>query len=125
LSTSSTPPSVFRRPAELELTSAERGALAELRVEGRQRFGSRLRELALFGSRARGEGDADSDLDVAIVVDGLTWQEGREMGWLAGDLLTKYDVIVSPFAVSSDHMEQLRSRERLIAAEIARDGVPL
>jgi predicted nucleotidyltransferase len=84
-----------------------------------------LRELTLFGSRARGEGDEDSDLDVAIVVDGLTGQEGREMGWLVGDLLTAYDVIVSPFAVSIAYMEDLRSRERLIAAEIARDGVPL
>jgi hypothetical protein len=81
LSTSSPPPSVRRRPAELALTNTERQALSELREKVHERFGARLRELLLFGSRARGEGDADSDLDVAIVVDGLTGQEGREVGW--------------------------------------------
>lgn len=108
-----------------ELTPAERAALGELSANVRQRFGPRLRELLLFGSRARGEGDMDSDLDVAIVVEQLTAQEGRELGWLAGDLLTQYDVVVSPFAISAEHMDLLRSRERLIAAEIARDGVKL
>jgi uncharacterized protein len=120
-----TAPNLPEPLAQLALTTAERQAIEELRDTVRERFGGRLRELSLFGSRARGEGDQDSDLDVAIVVDALTGQEGREMGWLAGDLLTKYDVIVSPFAVSTEHMELLRSRERLIAAEIARDGVPL
>ena len=51
--------------------------------------------------------------------------EVRELGWLAGDLLTKYVVIVSPVAVALEPMEQLRSRERSIASEVARDGVSL
>jgi uncharacterized protein len=109
----------------LPLTESERQTLDELSRTVRARFGQRLRELTLFGSRARGEGASDSDFDVAIIVDDLTGDEGREMGWLAGDLLTKYEVLVSPFAISAEHMNLLRSRERLIAAEIARDGVHL
>ena len=35
-----------------------------------------------------------------------------------------YDVLVAPFIVSTEHITRLRSRERLIAAEIARDAVP-
>jgi hypothetical protein len=34
-------------------------------------------------------------------------------------------VLVSPFVVSTARIEDLRGRERLIAAEIARDAVPL
>lgn len=111
--------------ASLPLTADERQALSEFRTTALVRFGHRLRELLLFGSRARGEGTAESDVDVAVVVDDLTGEEGRQLGWLAGDLLTKYSVLISPFAVSTAHMNDLRSRERLIAAEIARDGVPL
>jgi predicted nucleotidyltransferase len=118
-------PSPPKTIASLPFTETERLTLDELSRTVRTRFGERLRELTLFGSRARGGGASDSDFDVAIVVDSLTGAEGREMGWLAGDLLTKYAVLVSPFAVSAEHMNLLRSRERLIAAEIARDGVHL
>lgn len=109
----------------MNLTRAETRALDELCASVRARFGARLRELALFGSRARGEGHEHSDLDVLVVVDDLTGAEAREVAQGAGDLLTAYDVLVSPFIVSTEHIARLRSRERLIAAEIARDAVPL
>jgi predicted nucleotidyltransferase len=79
----------------------------------------------MFGSRARGEGNEDSDVDVLVVVDDLTGSEARAVAQDAGDALTEHDVIVSPFVVSTEHIERLRSRERTIAIEIARDMVPL
>jgi uncharacterized protein len=109
----------------VNLTRAETRALDDLCATVRGRFGRRLRELALFGSRARGEGHEHSDLDVLIVVDDLTSAEAREVAHGCGDLLTAYEVLVSPFVVSAEHIARLRSRERLIAAEIARDAVPL
>ncbi len=105
------------------LLPSERAALDEFCAALRARFGARLRRIALFGSRARGEGDEDSDLDVFVEVDDLSHAEGREVGHLAGDMLTRHDVLLSPFAVSTAHFEHLRSRERLIAREIERDAV--
>lgn len=109
----------------MTLCADEKAALDALSAWLRARFGARLVELTLFGSRARGEGHEDSDLDVAVVVEGLTSAEGREIAWFCGDLLTAHNVIVSTFAVSRERMEELRRRERLIARDIARDGVPL
>jgi hypothetical protein len=59
-----------------------------------------------------------------VLVD-LTGSEARAVAQDAGDALTEHDVIVSPFVVSTEHIERLRSRERTIAIEIARDMVPL
>jgi hypothetical protein len=42
------------------LLDTERAALEQFCTAVRARFGDRLRELALFGSRARGEGGEDS-----------------------------------------------------------------
>jgi predicted nucleotidyltransferase len=44
----------------------------------RERFAERLRDLRLFGSRARGDADADSDVDVMVVVHELT--DGERAG---------------------------------------------
>ncbi len=104
---------------------SEKAALEELAAWLRRRFADRLCELGLFGSRARGEGSEESDLDVLVVVRGLTSAEGREIAQFRGDLLTRHGVLVSPFAVSSERMAELRARERRIAREIDRDAVPL
>lgn len=100
-------------------------ALSEFAAGVRDMFGDRVVAILLFGSAARGERNEESDLDVAVVVEGLSYAEGTACAHLAGDLLTKYDVIISPFAVSAERMNVLRSRERLIAAEIDRDGIAL
>jgi predicted nucleotidyltransferase len=109
----------------MHLLAGEAAAVDELCAWVRERFGDRVRELALFGSRARGDGDEDSDVDVLVVVDGLTGAERREIGQQSGDAVTNHDVIVAPFAVSAEHWNELVSRERAIAQEIERDRVPL
>jgi predicted nucleotidyltransferase len=109
----------------MSLLHSEEAALRAFGAWLRARFGARLRELALFGSRARGEGHAESDLDVLVVVDDLTSAEAREVARFRGDLLTEHGVLVSPFTVSAERMAELRARERRIAREIDRDGVPL
>ena len=109
----------------MRLLVSERAALDELAAWLRDRFGDRLCELGLFGSRARGEGSEESDLDVLVVVGGLSSAEAREIAQFRGDLLTRHGVLVSPFAVSSERMAELRRRERRIAREIDRDAVPL
>jgi predicted nucleotidyltransferase len=107
------------------LTRSETAALDQFCAWVRARFAGRVTQLALFGSRARGEGTRESDLDVVVVVLGLTGAEAREIGHAAGDAMTNHDVLLSPFAVSQERMTELRDRERLIASEIARDAVPL
>lgn len=107
------------------LCAAERAALDQLVAWIRRRFGARVVELTLFGSRARGEGNEDSDVDVLVAIDDVTSGEARDIAHLCGDLLTEHDVIVSPFVLATARLEELRRRERLIAREIRRDGVPL
>jgi predicted nucleotidyltransferase len=109
----------------MRLRQAEQAALAQLATWLRRELAGRLRELVLFGSRARGEGDDDSDLDVLVVVDDLAEGEARAIAHACGDLLTQHDVIVSPLVLSTERIAELRRRERLIAREIDRDGVSL
>lgn len=110
---------------QLPLSDVERAAVGEFVQWLRHRFGSRVSELRLFGSRARGEGNANSDLDLLVAVSGLTSGERREIGQMSGDALTHWDVLLSPLAMSSEHFAELRAGERRIAHEIDRDGIRL
>lgn len=109
----------------ITLRAAERTALDQLVGWVRGRFGARVRELTLFGSRARGQGDEDSDVDVLVAIDDVTSSEARDIAHFCGDMLTAHDVILAPFVLASARLEELRRRERLIAREIQRDGIAL
>lgn len=65
---------------DLPLEDAEWSALYEFTSGLSERFGARVSELCLFGSRARGEGHEESDLDVLVAIDELTPTNGAR--WL-------------------------------------------
>ncbi|MBI2892146.1 MAG: nucleotidyltransferase domain-containing protein [Deltaproteobacteria bacterium] len=107
------------------LTPAERAALKEFLSEARAALGADLIEARLFGSRARGEGTAESDVDVALVV---TWADrGRRHALydLAFDVGLRHGVSLAPLVLEQDRLEELRSRERLLAHDLDREGIPI
>lgn len=104
------------------MTSA---AVGEFAARVRDLFGPRVVRLALFGSHARSEATPDSDVDILVVIEGLTGEDGREIDAVVGDILTREDVLLSPLVLSAARFAELRSRERRLVAEIDRDGIPL
>jgi predicted nucleotidyltransferase len=95
-------------------------------VDGaRSRLGAVLLEARLFGSRARGEGDEESDLDVAFIVQAGGRARRREVQDLAFDISLRTGIQLSPLVIEEPDLALLRARERLLAAELDRDGRPL
>lgn len=91
------------------------------------RFGARVQELTLFGSRARGDAREDSDVDVLVVVDELSEPERGEvfgLAWSAGMGGDEY-VVLAPIPYSTAQARELRRREKRLMREIAEHGVPL
>lgn len=66
-------------------------AVRDFAREVRRAYGSRLKGLYLFGSRARGDHTADSDADVAVVLADGDWRVWDEKMRLAD---IEYDIIV-------------------------------
>jgi predicted nucleotidyltransferase len=94
------------------------------------RYGSRLKAVYLFGSRARGDYRPDSDADVAIFVDlpGQTRAELlRDQVNLSGeayDIWLETDIRIQPWIFSSDalvHPE--RDRNAHLLRRILNEGV--
>jgi predicted nucleotidyltransferase len=101
-----------------------RRVLAAYRQRLEARFGTRLRDVRLFGSWARGEATEDSDVDVAVIVDGLTREEWSEVIAMAVDVEGTEGTCLSPFAVFAEHFRELVDSRRRIARDILAEGIP-
>jgi hypothetical protein len=92
----------------------------------RARFGSRLHDVRLFGSAARGDWQEGSDVDVLILLDAV---RGPDRDWIA-EASTRIGILGSGMLLSTvtlpaERFEQLRRRERLFARDVDAQGLPL
>lgn len=92
-------------------------------TELRRRLGSSMRQVLLFGSRARGNAREDSDYDMLVVVERRTPEVRSIILEIEGRLMDRYGVLVATVLRSED--EWRRSQEFPLAINIAREGVVL
>lgn len=100
--------------------------LTEFRDRLLSKFGTRVLEVKLFGSYARGTPLEDSDVDVAVVLDRVDSHAERTFPMeLAGDLTINHGFVIVPLVLSKQELDFLREREELIAENLDRDGIAL
>jgi len=89
----------------------------------RRQMGKHLRELVLFGSRARGDATAESDYDCLVVVDRVTRLTKSIIDDAAGEVLYRFGAVLSAFPVSEEARRKRKYSPLFINA--AREGIPL
>ena len=105
------------------LSSEIRASVDRLRGSLQARFGSRLREIRLFGSHARGEARGDSDVDLLVLIDGLDWREAIEAIHLGADEELQSGVLLSPMPRATADFERLRAVESQFARAVDEEGI--
>jgi predicted nucleotidyltransferase len=90
----------------------------------RQRFGSRVSAVWLYGSAARGDWTAESDIDVLVLLDTVTDQD---IQWLVETAyrmgLLEHRLLIQPIAMTQQQFEHLAERERRFALDVLREGI--
>jgi predicted nucleotidyltransferase len=96
--------------------------LGRMKTELSGLYGSRLRGIYLFGSRARGEARLESDVDVLIVLDRILGYgaEVDRTGVLVSRLSLEYGVSISRVFVSE---EDWKSGESVFLANLREEAV--
>jgi predicted nucleotidyltransferase len=98
--------------------------LMELKTVLKGYLGERI-ELILYGSKARGDFAVESDIDIAIIVQGLTRELKNQILNLVADIELTHFTPLSTLVLSKEDFEFLKKRERRIALDIEREGIPL
>ena len=88
-----------------------------------------VRQILLYGSRARNDHRADSDVDVAVLLAGekqRTMDVALEMTDLALDILIEKGLVISPFPIwSEDWDDPSRASNPWLIRTIKTEGVAL
>jgi len=100
-----------------------RNILSEVKQELSRLYGARLKQVALYGSWARGDATDDSDIDLAIVLEGDVNQvlEIDRMIDVIFQTNLKYGVLISVYPVSEADYQAVRSP---LLLNLRREAVP-
>lgn len=107
------------------LSDPERVALTELLRLLQQRFGNRLRDVMLYGSKARGDFQPNSDVDVLVLLDHPSATDLRDAGGLGFDVWLATGVFLSLHIVDSAYWVAPAGEASLFARNVMRDGLSL
>jgi len=99
--------------------------LQELKRSLESLLGHQLINMVLFGSMARGDYHDESDVDVAVIVRGLTRKLKSQILDEVARLELEHHMPVSVLVLSDEEFNHLKKRERRIALDIEREGIPL
>jgi len=96
----------------------------KIRTELKKRYGSKVLQIILYGSYARGKATSESDVDFLVVVDDSLdpWEVRRGLDDVLLDILLKDGRLASVLVVPKSFYESYRSP---FLKQIHKEGIPL
>ncbi len=84
-----------------------------------------VRDLIVFGSRARGDSASDSDLDIFVEVSELTPEARRRISEIAWEVGFELDRVISTVVATRDQLQNGAMGANPLILNIEREGVRL
>ena len=85
------------------------------------KLGDRLRQVLLFGSRARGDATNESDYDLLVVMDEVDSTTTNQIDEIVGQALLEYGAVLSAFPIAEN--DRARRKYSPLLINVAREGV--
>jgi predicted nucleotidyltransferase len=109
----------------LKLSKKEQLALRKFKASLEKRLGGTLREVRIFGSRARGNARKNSDIDVLIITATGDWHVSDVIYDIATDILLEDGAVISPKVISEKDYKRLSKLRVPFIKNVAREGITI
>lgn len=107
------------------ITKKERDALQAFNQRLLSELGQQVRQVILFGSKARGDSAPDSDIDVLILAE----EEGRQLrktiSKISSQIGLDYDVCLGALLIADERWRQMSLERFSLCRNVERDGILL
>jgi len=107
----------------MKLTEQEQKAVERFAATLRERWGSEIIEIHLFGSKARGDAGPESDVDLLVVTQRNDWKLKDEIGRVATKILLTEGIYLSIKVLGEALYQRLVSLEAPFVRNVLREGV--
>ncbi|RJQ54079.1 MAG: nucleotidyltransferase domain-containing protein [Actinobacteria bacterium] len=107
------------------LSSEDKKALRVFSRVLRKALGNRVRQVVLYGSKARGASHPDSDIDVLVVVDRESSRVHDAVADAAYEATVNSTSFVSPQTVSENYWRKSLHRRTFFSRNVEREGVEI
>lgn len=107
------------------LSKPERRAIETFLTRVRQAHPQRVKQLRLFGSKARGDSHAGSDIDILLIVDEEDWRFRHAISNIAADVSLAHDVLIEPRVIGQARWDKMRRHHFVLYENVQAEGVGL
>ena len=107
----------------MRLSEQEQKAVEHFAATLRERWGSEILEIHLFGSKARGDAGPESDVDLLIVTERNDWKLKDEIGRVATAILLSDGIYLSIKVFGKTIYQRFVALEAPFIKNVLREGV--
>lgn len=107
------------------LDEHDQNAISALIKQLYANYGHDIYQLALFGSKARGDSRADSDIDVLVVTSHEPWSFNRRLLRLGADVSLQHNVLFNLYVTGQKHWYWMGQVQHPLYRTIQSEGVRL
>jgi predicted nucleotidyltransferase len=113
------------KPVIKALSDVEQKAVADFLARVRSKYGARIQQAMLFGSKARGEATVHSDIDVALILADETWEIRDDICKVSADISLQYDVLLDARVFGAARWNSMRKNRAGLYQNISGESIPL
>jgi len=105
------------------LTEKEKAALNDFLTRLEKEYAGQVRDIILFGSKARGDGHSESDIDLLVVLENPTKEQINDVCNVTTDILFDKGVDISVVTFSRKEIERLCNLGTPLMQNVSREGI--
>lgn len=106
------------------LNLKELEAIKELKRRLKETYGEKLKEIRLFGSKARGDFDPESDIDIFLLFNSdIDWKFENEVWDLAYEIDLQFGVLFNVIIFSTKQLKDPKMRILPFFRSVKKEGV--